>query len=374
MRILIDGCIGKTGGGAKFLENFCKFSSVEYELLVCSQYEFECENPNVRIIKVKSRLFGSILIWRMFIFPFVCLFYRPDRIYCFAGVFSWLVSGKNVVCFLHNIIPFDEYSWSRWGRRDRLKFKCLRMLLISSYNRARGVVFFSDASHRLVNGFLRRPLKMVLRARYGVGSEFLKIRGESANNGRPMEKNSVKVVVVASLSPHKDLDTVISGLGFTQLTMPISVEIFGTDFHDLGLKQFKEAVCRLDSRENVGITYRGYVDNVQLAEAYRSADVVVIPSLSENSPISAVEAFVASNGALVISDAPSLVELGVSQHIYFRGEVRSFRNIFEQAINYARRLDCEGAVFENKLSVTGLDFYSCISDLDLAITKAFEGK
>ena len=374
MRILVDGCIGETGGGAKFLENFCNFSTTGSELIVFSQYEFESRNPNLRIIKVNSRAFGSILLWRIFIFPLICLFYRPQRIYCFAGVFSWLVNGEKVICFLHNIIPFDEYSWPKWGSRDRLKFRCLRRLLISNYDRAFGVVFFSDASYGLVNSFLRRPIKRVVRARYGVDSEFLKARDDSVENGSSNVNNSVNVVIVASLSPHKDLDTVIAGLCFRRLSVPITVEIFGTDFHDLGLKQFKEALCRLDASEDLVITYRGYVDNVQLADAYRSADVVVIPSLSENSPISAVEAFVASKGALVVSDAPSLVELGVSQYIYARGEALSFRNIFDHAILRAVSPDCEGVAYDNTISVNRLDFCSCIGDLDLAITKSFEGK
>ena len=374
MRILIDGCIGETGGGAKFLENFCKFSSAESELVVFSQYEFKCGNPNVRIIKVRLGIFGSILLWRMIVFPIICLIYKPDRIYCFAGVFSWFLDGKKVLCFLHNIIPFDEYSWSKWGHRDRFKFRCLRRMLISSYSRAFGVVFFSDASYRLVESYLSYPIKRALRARYGVGLQFLQARDIPAGIGGGIaNKNSVNVVVVASLSPHKDLDTVITGLCFTRLSIPISVEIFGTDFHKLGLKQFNDALRRLDASENVTIKYRGWVDNEHLADAYRCADVVVIPSLSENSPISAVEAFVASKGALVVSDAPSLVELGVSQYIYARGEALSFKNIFEQAIGCGVRLDSDGADLGDSISVDRLDFCSCISDLDREISRAFEG-
>lgn len=131
----------------------------------------------------------------------------------------------------------------------------------------------------------------------------------SAETGaRDSLKTDPHIIVTRNLEPIYDNSTVLRAFGIIRRTFPTAkLTLAGSGPERQILEKLVAGLNMADV-----VTFTGRVDNVGMAFLYRSADVMVNPSLADNMPISVLEAL-ASGVPVVSTDVggvPYLVEHG----------------------------------------------------------------
>jgi glycosyltransferase involved in cell wall biosynthesis len=124
----------------------------------------------------------------------------------------------------------------------------------------------------------------------------------------PLRTNTPHIIVTRNLEPIYDNATVLRSLSIVRQAFPAAtLTIAGTGPERQALEKLAASLGMADA-----VTFTGRVDNEGMADLYRSADIMVNPSLADNMPISVLEAL-ASGVPVVSTDVggvPYLVEHG----------------------------------------------------------------
>ena len=132
-------------------------------------------------------------------------------------------------------------------------------------------------------------------------------------------KTGPQLLVTRNLEPIYDIDTALYVLQQVRKTFPqASITICGSGPERGRLVALAQAL-EIDS----AVVFTGRVENEQMAELYRSADVMLNPSLADNMPISVLEAL--ASGVPVVSTrvggVPHLVQHGKTALLVAPGDV-----------------------------------------------------
>jgi len=133
------------------------------------------------------------------------------------------------------------------------------------------------------------------------------------------EKISPQLLVTRNLEPIYDIGTALRALRQVRNTFP------GATMTICGSGPERDSLMALAQGLGVGaaVVFTGRVENEQMAELYRSADVMVNPSLADNMPISVLEAL--ASGVPVVSTrvggVPHLVQHGKTALLVPPGDV-----------------------------------------------------
>lgn len=124
----------------------------------------------------------------------------------------------------------------------------------------------------------------------------------------PLRANTPHIIVTRNLEPIYDNATVLRCFSIVRQAFPAAtLTIAGTGPERPALEKLAAGLGMA-----AAVTFTGRVDNEGMAELYRSADIMVNPSLADNMPISVLEAL-ASGVPVVSTDVggvPYLVEHG----------------------------------------------------------------
>jgi glycosyltransferase involved in cell wall biosynthesis len=119
--------------------------------------------------------------------------------------------------------------------------------------------------------------------------------GAGRRQARSREEAGPQLLVTRNLEPIYDIDTALRVLQQVRKTFPgTSMTICGSGPERHRLMALAQALG-IDS----AVVFTGRVENEQMAELYRSADIMVNPSLADNMPISVLEAL--ASGVPVVS-------------------------------------------------------------------------
>ena len=133
------------------------------------------------------------------------------------------------------------------------------------------------------------------------------------------EEAGPQLLVTRNLEPIYDIDTALRVLQQVRKTFPkAGITICGSGPERNRLVALAQAL-EIES----AVVFTGRVENEQMAELYRSADVMVNPSLADNMPISVLEAL--ASGVPVVSTrvggVPHLVQHGKTALLVAPGDV-----------------------------------------------------
>ncbi|WP_232297918.1 glycosyltransferase family 4 protein [Nitrosospira sp. NpAV] len=124
----------------------------------------------------------------------------------------------------------------------------------------------------------------------------------------PLRTSMPHIIVTRNLEPIYDNATVLRAFSIVRQAFPAAtLTIAGTGPERQALQKLAAGLGMADA-----VTFTGRVDNEGMADLYRSADIMVNPSLADNMPISVLEAL-ASGVPVVSTDVggvPYLVEHG----------------------------------------------------------------
>jgi glycosyltransferase involved in cell wall biosynthesis len=143
----------------------------------------------------------------------------------------------------------------------------------------------------------------------------------TASGRQPYTKGKAgpRLLVTRNLEPIYDIDTALAVLQQVHKTFP------GASITICGSGPERDRLVALAQALGIGsaVVFTGRVENEQMAELYRSADVMVNPSLADNMPISVLEAL--ASGVPVVSSrvggVPHLVQHGNTALLVPPGDV-----------------------------------------------------
>jgi len=130
----------------------------------------------------------------------------------------------------------------------------------------------------------------------------------SASNTRKWKNDTPEILIARNLEPLYDVQTALRAFHIVSQELPgARLKIAGS-----GSEEAKVTGLVRDLGLQKSVTFLGRVDNEDMPSLYRSADLVVNPSLVDNMPISILEAL--ASGVAVVSTAvggiPLMVEDG----------------------------------------------------------------
>lgn len=217
---------------------------------------------------------------------------RPDVVH--AVYFLPPLTGLPTVLTVHDISfeRFPEFFSRRALVRDRL-------FLRASARAASRVITVSETSRRDLVELYRLPEDRVIAIPNGVGHGF-RPREETAwapyPGGRPL-----RVLAVGTLQPRKNLLRLLDALIVVGREIPIRLRVVGPDGH-------QAAAIRQRLSTSVETDIVGWLDDDELADEYRRADLFAYPSIYEGFGLPVIEAM-ASGTPVVTTTGGSLPEV-----------------------------------------------------------------
>jgi len=228
----------------------------------------------------------------------------PDVV-LFTSPYTWFPTGRaRTVVGVHDTIANDLPSLVLPRRRDRVLWRAKERLAIG---RAARLFTVSEASRAALAGALRRDpatIAVVPEAPDDVFRPLAPSAAEVDLTSAGLTSGEAFVLAAAGgVSPHKNVETLLEA--YASLREAPRLVIAGA----LDDEVYASAAGSVRSRiEELGLRERvvlpGYVDDETLAALYRSAAVVVNPSLAEGFGLPAVEA-AACGAAVLLSDIPA---------------------------------------------------------------------
>jgi glycosyltransferase involved in cell wall biosynthesis len=160
----------------------------------------------------------------------------------------------------------------------------------------------------------------------------------SGRHPHSREETSPQLLVTRNLEPIYDIDTALRVLQQVRKTFP------GTSMTICGSGPERDRLMALAQALGIGsaVVFTGRVENEQMADLYRSADIMLNPSLADNMPISVLEAL--ASGVPVVSTrvggVPYLVQHGKTALLVPPGDVDAMTKAVIRVLEDPDLADC----------------------------------
>jgi glycosyltransferase involved in cell wall biosynthesis len=218
----------------------------------------------------------------------------------------------------HYVTPFTKvplvvtvHDLIHLRHRNPLARAYARRMIGRAVRKSRRVLTVSEAVKREIVTELGCAEDHVLVTPNGAGPPFAPSRSHS-------QDRSPHFLYVGNDKPHKNVDVVVDAIATIE---GASLVLVGGSF------------ARFRGRERV--TVRGFVTDDELADLYRSAIALVMPSREEGFGLPALEAM-ASGCAVITSTAAALVEITGDAALHVPADVASFRDAMRRIAAEAR--------------------------------------
>lgn len=300
IHIAIDAMGAKHGGSATGLAGILDAALNEPSI---SRITLFCSPPGKRLFKFPSSLklvemakpwidknYALRVLWYEWLLGYECRKIGAD-VLLIAANFGRAGFGVSHVTFVRQSLPFSKEALDSFcTTRDRLISRSYSIRMMRSCRTAARVICQSSVMKTaLTEAFRLDPTRVttVYSAPKQLGLP---------NNPKPFPKKNefpgdqYRLLYVGTDTPYKKLTTLVEGLKSIQSRFPSA-----------------ELILTLPKNHRYasvpGVNCVSYLHNDQLADAYRSADILVLPSLVESGPQPPIEAMSLGTPVL-IADRP----------------------------------------------------------------------
>lgn len=252
------------------------------------------------------------------------------------------------VTMSQNLIPFDDDTLRLYPATSsmRARLLLLRALQWSSFRRAAGVIFLTDAARDAVLGDRRRIAGRTAVIAHGIDESLRRppqpaVRIEDCSAARPF-----RLLYVSIIDLYKHQWTVAEAVArLRREGLPLTLDLVGPAYPP-ALERLQRVLRRVDPTEAV-IRYHGGVAAARLGDVYRAADAFVFASTCETFGIILLEAM-ASGLPIACSDHPVMREILADAGPYFDPRsVESVAATLRSFVQHAsRRERCAARAFE----------------------------
>jgi len=295
MKILLIGPKLKAGGFARFVNDFCSANLPIKLILYDTARPLKITNKPYKINSYSSilnaglyRLFQSILITsrKALFYPIKLYKIKPDIIYvlgagyitfwdaCLYVLLSWISRSKIIFHWLGPLEPFYYSSPP-----------IVRSIIHFVLKRINASIVLTRNDERLLACL--DPKKPLLFIPSSVDTEnFLNMRTKE----HPAEKETLFTILFqGGVDPYR------KGISTLFEAIPLVLENNDIPIHFIitGNKASEDLIKRSGFQYNNKVTCRGWVDEVEKINIYKSSHLMVLPSFDEGMPYSLVEAMAA---------------------------------------------------------------------------------
>lgn len=208
------------------------------------------------------------------------------------------------VVTIHDVIPMIFPDHAPKSRKTKL-FPLYRRLMIEVGRRADMIIADSESSRRDIVTHLQIPgeRQSVVKTVYcGLGSRLkLDTRSKPAKSGNEPRT----ILYVGRSDPYKNCIGLISAFALAQKQCPCPLKLLMAGSPDQRYPEINEKINSLGLTQAV---QRAYLTDRELADAYRTSDLLVLPSLYEGFGLPVLEAM-AFGTPVVCSNRGSLPEI-----------------------------------------------------------------
>ncbi len=286
MIIGIDASNIRTGGGKKQLEDFV--SSIINEFKDISFVIVSNNNVNKSFTKCNSvtcitnSLLNSNNIFSMLSQILYSNSYfkknKCDFVFVPGGIF--LSRFRPFFTMSQNMLPFDLEEIKGFSFIKKIKFRLIKFLQISSFNRSNGVIFLTEYAKLSIEKFLKRNTKSSIIP-HGIYQNKI--------NYYSYKKKDFNILYVSDFLPYKhnlNVFLAVSELIFEGYDITLTL---------IGKKdktQFSKMQSFLDREKklNQKIKILGTVPNEKLTKYYKDSSLFLFASTCENLPFILLEA------------------------------------------------------------------------------------
>lgn len=199
-------------------------------------------------------------------------------------------------------LPFPIYS---------LKLLGYKFLIVQAARKAKKIITVSNATKKEILDHLKVSEGKIIVAYEGIDDKVTNLNSAMQNQLPNKFKNTKYFLYVGNAYPHKNLERLLKAFNML-IDTNISLVLVGKD--DYFYKRLKKKVEEMKLLDKV--IFLKNVNDEELANLYKNAIALVVPSLMEGFGLPALEAM--ANKCLVLaSDIPSLKETCGNAALYF---------------------------------------------------------
>jgi glycosyltransferase involved in cell wall biosynthesis len=300
-RVLVDASNCKPGQGGVRTYTLGLVRALSglggFEVVVATSLPADFAPLGVAITTIPSatRKFGARLIWRERSLPRLLEETGADVLLAPVPELPLRHIEVPAIMVVHDVGPLVErglYGWPRWLR--------YRAALPRACRSADAVVCVSRATDQE----LTRAVPQA-RGKVRVIGQGPQLFGESAGRNGAAASARPFVLYVGSAYAHKNLSTLVRAFAAPGPALEAELRIVGPE-NDSGSANIRELCARLGIADRVRLA--GYVSSDELAQLYRDALVLALPSLYEGFGLTVLEAMNAGT-PVVASELPAVREI-----------------------------------------------------------------
>ncbi len=256
-----------------------------------------------------------IILWNILYFKFYLKNQKESILLDPAG--RYIGSFYPFISMSRNMLIFDERERNRYGfSRMKFKFKLLRKLQMTSFERAKDVIFISDYARQSINSYLRKDVRLSPLIHHGVNNKFA---GPSIGQRGINEydfTHPFRFLYVSTISVYKHQRNLIQAFyELRRAGFPVTLDLVGGAYPP-ELKKFESLKKKIDPKGNF-IFYHGKQDYENIQNFYRKSDGVIFASTCENMPNVLIESM-KSGLPVLCSNFPPMPEfIGADYKFYF---------------------------------------------------------
>lgn len=318
VRIVINACSAKLGGGKTYLRNLLARLPDRSDLDIHIFCPADLQLPEDVRIKRASTIWPTgnpILraIWEKIALPGYLLREKAQILFCPGGVVATRAPrGVKVVTMFRNMIPFDPelVKSMPWGLM-RLRNIILKRVMLKSMAEADLTIFISNHARGIIEALRTIPNPITIP--HGISEEF---REKDATPLRPVDAPSGPYVLyVSRFDVYKHHDNVVEGYA----ALPIELRdrykmVFLGEADILSFETVKRRIS--DQGLSGNIIFGGAVPYESLPGWYAHADAILFASSCENCPNILLESLGAGRPVLSSNVMP-MPEFGGPELAYF---------------------------------------------------------
>ncbi len=228
-------------------------------------------------------------------------------------------SFRPYVAMSQNLLPFTPEARRRYGTsRKRFRLWFLSKGQASTFRRADGMIFLTNAARSRVENEIGRLASPVAVIPHGIEEEFRQAPRPQLPMDAYSRERPFRWLYVSVIELYKHQTAVTEAVAMLRREgFPLALDLVGPAY-PAAMKRLNGVIRRLDPAGEA-IRYHGPVSHDRLSVHYRNADAFIFASSCENMPIILMEAM-AAGLPIASSRVPPMPEVLGPRGLYFDPE------------------------------------------------------
>lgn len=324
MRVVIDTTAHPGGGAMTYLDRLLtRFVGGDDEYIVIVPGGREAltrhEADNIRLVTTRFPVGNAALreLYRQLVLPLVLLRLDADVLHSTGDITSLFAPVPTVVT-VHNLAPYAGDFGFEVGRFRRIRNRIHRWMTRLSVRRATRVIWVSRFMSEHVGGRFDVPESKGAVIHHGVDAERFREPSPPCDSdlGEVIGHHEPYVLTVATVNPHKNLETLIEGLSRYPVEHDETLTLLIAGRHpDAAYLDRLRTLVRDRGLED-RVSFLGGVPREHVPWLYTRAELYVLPSLLESFGLTPLEAM-ASGIPVIAADATAVPEICGDAAAYF---------------------------------------------------------